>query len=279
MKRKRRFLRKAFEAYAARPEKERVARQTKSARKLAFAARDTFKPRKADKGQLVFVDTKGKREPGKANRKGYVIYVTKSGKKWLLREKKAKEPFRARQKSRLNLPAGARFKRAKEKFVKKRLVTIHRQEIVKGSGAISAGGAHDFSDKVSNKIAASVRKVAGSQASHRIFLVRFNALVKLPSGQIESISGDVPIEYPDHVAISSIGVQAWVRHKFYSFMARELAFAGYVSNGSANHIRRLAVNQNRSKDKWLDKRGEPWSGRNKEQVEIQKIEWKIEQAK
>lgn len=70
-----------------------------------------------------------------------------------------------------------------------------------------------------------------------------------------------------------------MRQKFYSFMARELAFAGYVSNGSANHIRRLSDNQSRERDEWKDRRGEPWSGRNKQQVEIIKIEWQIEQAK
>lgn len=277
--RKRVFLARAKAEFAARPEKQRLARLSKNARKAAYAARAAYKPRKADRGQLIFIDTTGRRDPSKKGRKGYAIYVTKTGKKWLLKEKRAKEPFRARTRSKLNLPAGSRLKAAKEKFERRRLVTVHRQAIVKGSGSATAGGAHDFSERVSDKIASSVKRVIGSQASHRIFQIEFNALVKLPSGQIEAISGQVPIEYPDHVAISVIGVRAWARHKFYSFLARELAFAGYVSNGSANHIRRLSDNSGKPRNQWKDKRGEPWSGRDKEQVEILKIEWKIEQAK
>lgn len=279
LKRKSNFLRRAYAEYAARPEKERLARESRRARKLAYDARENFKPRKKDRGQLVFIDTTGKREPGKANRKGYVIYVTRTGKKWLLREKKAKQPLKARTKSRVNLPAGARFRHAKEEFVRKRLLTVHQQAIVKGTGSVKAGGAHDFSNSVSDRIAASVKKVVGSQASHRIFVVEFMALVRLPSGEVQTISGSVPIEYPDHVAISNIGIRAWVRHKFYSFLARELAFAGYVTNGSANHIRRLKGNSKRTRGNWKDSRGELWSGRYKEQVELLKIEWKIEQAK
>lgn len=206
------------------------------------------------------------------------MYVTKTGKKWLIRQSGAK-PYASRTISELVLPSRANLRRATKDFQKKRLVRIGRtQTVVRRSGRISAGGAHDFNNKISDRIASSIRTALGAQASHRIFLIKFIALVQLPNGQTESIQGEVPIERPDHIAIRLAGIKNFVRQKFYSFMARELAFAGYVSNGSANHIRRLGANRGKPRDKWKDRRGEPWTGRNKTQVEILTIEWKIEQA-
>lgn len=259
--------------------------------KQAKAARSVFKPRKQDRGKIIFIGTQGQRNPTKKGRKGYVVYVTKTGKKWLIKRTKSTEPYRPRTLSQVIIPARANIRRAKKAFQSRRLVRVGGIEIVRQSGSVRTGGAHDFSETVSNKIAASLQRVLRGQASHRVFVVKFNALVKLPSGETRAISGQVDLEYADHVAIRTIGIRAYVRHKFYAELARELAFAGYVSNGSANHIRSLrnipdpdspgdtVDNADLEREEWLDKRGEAWTGRNKEQVEIQTIEWKIEQAK
>jgi hypothetical protein len=262
---------------------EKTARLNRLKRKAAVAARNKFKPRQGDRGKFVFVDTKGKANPQKKGRKGYAVYVTTTGKKWLQLEHKAKEPARARTRSKLLLPAGARLRKAKQKFTAARLVKVgqgkEERPLRKGFGTVNTGGTHDFNAGAVKRLAGQLRKYISNQASNRVYVVRFNALVKLPDGSTQAISGDVPIEYPDHAAISAIGVSAWVRHKFYAFMARELAYAGYVSAGSANHIRSLAVNQGKRRSQWKDSRGEPWAGRGKQQVEIQRIDWELEQAK
>jgi hypothetical protein len=257
---------------------QKAEKRARDKRATAINARATFKPTKKDRGKIIFVSTTGKRNPAKKGRKGYPVYVTKTGKKWLIKQQGA-EPFKPRTISELVLPSRANLKTKVSAFQKARLVKIGRQKtIVKLEGSVQAGGSWDFTNKVSDTIASSIKKALSGQRSHRVFLIKFVALVKLPNGSTESISGEVPIERPDHLAIKLAGIRNFVRQKFYSFMARELAFAGYVSNGSANHIRKLAGNKGKDRRHWKDRRGELWAGRQKQVVEILTIEWRIEQA-
>lgn len=272
-------FRNVAERLAFQRQQTQAARLARESQERAQSAKAAFKPRKSDRGKLVFIGTKGQRNPQGKGRKGYPVYVTRTGKKWLIKQRTEK-PFKARTLSELVLPARSNLRNAIRGFQERRLERIGKiRTITRRTGTVKTGGNHDFNEHAGNAVAKSIRDALAGQASHRIFLVKFNVLVKLPDGTTEAITGEVPIERADHIAIKLAGIRNFVRQKFYSFMARELAYTGYVSNGSANHIRSLAANKGKSRDKWVDKRGDLWAGRNKQQVEILTIEWKIEQAK
>lgn len=158
------------------------------------------------------------------------------------------------------------------------MVSKHRAQ-VKGKGQINVAGVNDFSETIVKKIALSIKKAIEGQASHRSFLITANILVKLPDGTTKVYQIQVPIARPDHISIKIGGLLNFVRKKFYAFMAKELAYDGFVSSGSANHIRRQNQNYGVTKGNWETKDGEAWRGQNSQIVHIETIEWKIEQIK
>lgn len=261
---------------------ERAARRKERAQyKLARQSVGTYKVRKADKGKLIMVGAGGNKDPQARGKKGYAVYVTTTGKKRLLRIP-AKEPFKARKLRTIadKLPIRRNLRRKIEAFQKKRLVTTAAGKgAIRGRSEIKLGGAWDFNNKAVTKLAKNLQKVVRAQRAFRVFNIHAYALIKLPGGGTESIEINVPIEKGDKDAIDLAGMENFIRQKFYAFLARQLAFHGLVSAGSANHIRSLAANQGMEKEEWVDKRGQPWAGADLEIVHILSLNWEIEQAK
>lgn len=260
---------------------QRQKRKEQLQRQIALAARIKFKARKKDRGNLVFVSTTGKRGAQNKGRKGFLIYVTSTGKKWLLRNAgRKKEIWKPRKLSDIEPPGTRTFKNKAKKFQAAKLVKVKQKKAVfKGGGSVESGGQWDFSDSVVSKIAKSIKKTIEAQASKRSFLISANVLVKKPDGSTMVYTFAVPIDKPDHISIRLGGIENFVRQKFYAFMARELQYDGYVTSGSANHVRRLVANKGLDKEDWTQGDGEKWRGNESETVVIQQIEWKIEQAK
>ena len=150
--------------------------------------------------------------------------------------------------------------------------------VVKGSGKLKSRGQFDFNDKLVDKFAKGIKKTIQGQRSHRKFLITAMVLVRRQDGTDKAYTVEVPIEKADHVAIEIGGIRNFVRQKFYAFMARELAFDGFVSTGSANHIRRLKENKGKKRKDWT-KDGQVWEGHDYETVRILTIEYRIEQIK
>lgn len=245
-------------------------------KKRALAAVKSFRVKKADRGKFVLLTPKGKRGASLKGRKGYLVYVSKAGKKSLQRVSKDFKPKKATDISAplwRNLKASQEFEHAKlEK-------TAGGKAIVKGRGSIAVSGVNDFSDKVVAKMAASLKRTIEGQASHRSFLISANVWIVLPDGTDRVYSFVVPIAKADHIAIKIGGLLNFVRHKFYAFMARELAFDGYVTSGSANHVRRLKENKGLEVGDFTTRDGNMWRGNESDIVRIKLIEWQIEQAK
>ncbi len=262
---------------------QRQARIERQQRHKAEIARDTYKPRKQDRGKLLMIGTQGQKRPQDKGRRGYLVYVTKTGKKWLVKQRGVKEPYRARTLRDIEAPATRNLGRAAKQFQRSRRVFVsHHRAAVKGRGELTPGkksGGNDFNDKVVSKLAKGIKKTIDAQASHRSFLVSAMVLIQLPDGSTHVVNVEVPIDKPDHIAIRLAGIQNFVRQKFYAFMARELAYLGYVTSGSANHIRRLKANQGKPRNKWVDGRGDAWQGRKSDTVKIINIEWRMEQIK
>lgn len=262
-------------------ERQRVAASQERLQAQADKAKRSFRARKADYGKLVFVGINGKRNPQSKGRKGYLVYVTKGGKKQLVKSQGQKGIIRAVRISNADVPIRRNItKNAPKEFQASRRVMVSKHRaVVKGEGSIGIKGVNDFSETVVKKIARSIKKAIEGQASKRSFLISANVLVSLPDGQTRVYQVQVPIARPDHIAIKLGGIVNFVKKKFYAFMAKEMAYDGYVSSGSANHISRQNQNYGVSKGNWETKDGEAWRGQDSEIVHIESIEWKIEQIK
>jgi hypothetical protein len=109
----------------------------------AQSARNAYKPRKKDRGKIVLIGTKGQKDPQLKGRKAYTVYVTKTGKKWLLKVPGAKEPYKPRKLSEIELPVRKNLRKAQSVFQASRRVYVSQHKAaVKGKGRIdiSSGG-------------------------------------------------------------------------------------------------------------------------------------------
>ncbi len=262
---------RALKILAKQREREREEKLQKRAQK----AINKFRPRKAERNKIVFIGTTGKRDAANKGRKGYMVYVDKRGKKKIIPD--SKTGFKSNKLAEVNIPLKKNLKRVTRDFVETRRKLISTgKRIVKTSGSVKPKGAFDFSDKVVSKISASLKKAFDSQVSQRRFLMNALVTVKRPNGTTKTYSVQVPVAKPDHLAIKVGGMDNFIRQKFYAFLAKELAFDGFVTSGSANHVRRLAENEGQDRGEWT-KDGEVWEGHDYDTVKIIEIEWKVEQ--
>lgn len=263
-------------------ERQRAARKERLAKQKALVARDQYKPRKKDRGKFVLIGTQGQKDPQNKGRKGYLLYVTKTGKKWLVKQTGRKGQYVPRKLRDIAPPSRRNLRNAAKAFdaAKLEIVSKGKQSAIKGRGSVSGGsGGYDFSDAVVSKIAKSLKKTIEAQRSKRSFLITAMVLVRLGDGTTETIQVQLPIDKADHISIKLGGLINFVRQKFYAFMARELAYHGYVTTGSSNHIRRLPENEGQEREDWVDKTGKPWVGSDLNTVRIISIDWIVQQAK
>lgn len=257
--------------------KQRKQRGENQRRKKAESARDKYKVRKQDLGKIVMIGTKGQRNPQAKGRKGYLVYVTKSGKKWILKTRK-NGGYKPTSFSDIEAKMEGKLKEKKKEFRAAKLKQITEGNVAKISASVKSSGPWDFNDKMVDKMAKDLKRGIESQRSHRRFVIDALVLIKLPDGTEQTIPVAVDIAKPDHVAIRLGGIRNFISKKFYAFMAQQLAMYGYVSSGSANHIRRLEENADAEEGEYLDNRGEDWAGNDAQVVRIQRIDWKLLQA-
>ena len=264
------------------------SRKQSQQKQQAVLARDKFKPGKKQRGQIVFIGVNGQKTARSKGRKGYLIYVTKTGKKWLLKQQSKRGAYKPRKFAEIQPNNNPALRKQTAKFQKSKLVTIGKGiSAVKGSGKVDIRGQWDFSDKVVSTIAKSIKKTVEGVASHRVFNIKVMVLFENIDGLLETTSFNVPIEKPDHIDISIDAMQNFVSKKFYAFLAQQLAFMGYVTSGSSNHVKSLSVNKGKDRSEWRkpyeDDKGRlrlmDWKGSDMDTVHIKKIEWQLEQVK
>ena len=225
------------------------------------------------------IGVKGQKNPQNKGRKGFLAYVTKTGKVWILKGRK-KDPYKARKMRELE-PEGSNraLRKAAKKFDEAKLVLTKRgKPVVRGRGKVLPGAGFEFSDNVVSTIAKDLKNAIEAQQSRRSFNVRINTLVELPDGTKRVYETSVPIDKQDRQAVEIGGVKNFVRQKVYCFLARQLQFDGFVSQGSANHVRRLSANKNKERGEWIQRDGSKWRGNESAVVKISAMEYKIEQA-
>jgi hypothetical protein len=258
--------------------RQKAAETEKRQRKAAVHAKAAFKATRKDRGKVIMITGSGARDAQKRGKRGLLVYVTKKGKKILVKHQGA-EPYKTRKLTSLKPPIGGYKGKAVKKFELDRRVMVseHRAQI-RAKGEVKTGGAYDFTDKASDKIAKSLQKLfnKGPQ-SHRQYFIEGLALIKAKDGKMRTIPFGLPIDKPDHLHIKLAGMQNFVRKKFYAFMASELGRLGFVTAGSTNFIRRLPDNEGLPREEWTDRSGGEWGGAELETVNLQSIEWRIEQ--
>ncbi len=262
--------------------RQQRARLSADDKKRAIKSRNKFRPRKSDRGKILLISPAGKRNP---KGKGLPIYVTKSGKKWLLKQPTSR-PYKAGRKRDINLPLRKTLRNASREFQKAKLVkTGGGRSVQRGHGkVITRKRSQDFRQSVVEKIAKSLKKTIEGQASQRSFLIEVNLLLRHSDGTTSATSFSLPIDKADHISIRLGGLRNFVQQKFYAFLARALQYIGFISAGSAAHIKRV-TGEEVDEEVWAQYHSDAghnvpsWSAPRFEVVKIEQIEWRIKQAK
>lgn len=263
-----------------------VARETRAAlQRRADLARDKFRPRKSDRGRIIFVGVNGQRDPNRKGRKGYLVYVTTQGHKQLVyvrtREGERRVPA-PRKISAVEIPFTRRLAKASKTFEQSRTVfTAGKPQTLQKGGARAetrAGLRFNKGSRTVNKLSRDLGRVFKRHAGHRVYNIRIEAGIRLPDGRLHRIEFETGIAKADRIAVAKGGLDNFVTRKVYAAMARQLAFLGYVTAGSANHVRRLAENEGSEQSEWTQ-HGEDWGGQDLEIVWLESIHWEIDQAK
>lgn len=270
------------EALSAQLARQKAQEREAKAQRVAQQAANAFRPRKSEHGKIVFIGTKGQRGASSKGRSGYFAKVTKNGKKRLL--KQVTHGYRATKKSEASIPERKAGKKAYAEFIRQQRVTVgsgsEQQPVTKTKGKASGmRKGHDFDSTVINKIASSLGKAANGQASQRSFAIEVRAEIEVPGEGNRYIEFATQARFPDHLKISAHWVRELVRRQLYGHLSRQLSYYGYVSSGSANHIRSLPINRGKKRENWKTKTGERWQGAGKDTVRIISLDWQIQQAK
>jgi hypothetical protein len=295
----------ADEKAAALAELERLQRREKSALIRKFSDRENkfraaikvFRPRKSERGKIVFIGVKGGRDAGAKGRKGYAVYITKGGKK---------KPIRQLKGGRLATPAARQLSsidvsRVRNKAAKKQFLIAKANKIAAGaiknvpttakvrdakkriipaggtiySGAIPARSFYSGSAAV-DEMAQRLKTALNSQRSKKTFLVTVGLVVKTADGQLRFFSTQRRINRQDYQRADAADLKQFFGREVYAFLAREMSAAGLVTTGSAAHIARLKQNKGKARSKWT-KGGFLWQGHDHQDATVVKVEYRFDQ--
>lgn len=282
-----RFAKQKLQEKAERKAKsqKREARKTIQRAKLALK---NFKPSKKDAGKLIFISPGGKRNPhqhgGKKSkdgkrtydRKGYLVYVNKNGKKELI--KQHRHGYKTSSFSNVQPPLASKYSDSRRKIYEARTARNKRgKAIVLGRGSIvPATKKASFTDAVVDKFSDAIQGQLDKIRGQKRFNIR--VMIKL-SGIDEPVIALIPIDKPDNASIEKAGTRNFVKQKLYAHISSDLAKAGFVTMGSSNHIRSLPWNDGKPRNKWEARPGVKWDRWNKDIVTVDVFEWIFEKNK
>lgn len=269
------------EAKALQTQLQRLAKQKFKAESAVKKFRATAKKYR---NTFQFINTSGKLQNQKG-KKGFLVYINTKGKKQLIESK----DFKLKKISSLKLPGKTKAQvKARKLFRYSRLeltgkVKTKNIEALRAKAQVISAQKtakfisrkNDF-DPVVKVLGDDLSKVFKRHKSKRRYVIEAFISVKLPEdNEVKIYEISVDISKADHIAIDAGGVENFLRQKFYAELAQQLAFDGYVTTGSANHVRKLPENFGKEQDEWT-KAGIPWQGRHDtEQVLIKSIQWRI----
>lgn len=256
----------------AQGKKQQIARARDAVKKLRV--------KKADRGKLLFISVNGKRNPHhkKITRKGYLVYVTKNGTKKLVKQNKY--GYKATSFPNLRLPLNPHLAKQREKILLARRKLNLKKRVLrpKAHGTIIPDDPkHSWASDVVEKFFGVVEDYLETQRTEKTFLLSI-AIKAREIPQILTVVIDV--DGHDFERLETYEDQAdWLMRTFWADISSKLASYGFVSSGSAAHIKALRRNHGKPMDQWEVKDGGLWDRRHKDIITIEAFEWKIEAVK
>lgn len=274
---------------------------------LASAARDRFRPRKAERGGIVMVGRDGKRLPPGSKRKGIPVRVYRTGRKVLFVRRQVKNPYALRPADNIKFPSGKNFRKVVKEFQIKRLKQVGGTKLIRASKArkLEASEAEklainkgekvtpgEFSERIHPKrgkafdermvsaLAKSIKRAVGTQKRKAVYLITALAEVDGEFGR-DVVQIQFSLGRSEQFFFSQ-SPKHFIKNAFYAVFAQELAYLGYITSGSANHIRRV-TGKEVTLDVWEDYhnrkgRAMTWQGEDFNVVDLISLEWKIERT-
>jgi hypothetical protein len=279
--------------FARQKEKERSAKLGK----LVRGAFSKFRPKKSERGSIVFINRSGKRD--RSGKVGYAVHITRTGKKRVVRQYdrksgKVERVPKARKISSIDVS------RVRNKKAQKIFLQAHVNKVAAGSlrkirrsgkvssakdGKIDSTGTRfagsgkyrriDIGSEAAQTIGKELVKAFRSVRSGRDFLVTFGIHVK-KGNQRYWFETSRRIVRRDKQTLLLSEARAFVGREIYAFIARQLLAEGLVMRGSAQFISRLEENKGKKRKDWT-KDGFEWGGAGAEDVTIENVEWRFDQ--
>ncbi len=277
--------------------KQRQAARERRLAKNLRSAFGKFRPKKSERGSVVFINRAGQR--GRSGRVGYGVYVDTKGKKHIIRQYDRK----SRKIERVPAPrkvSAIDVSRVRNKGAKKKFLQAHVNPVAAGSlrkirskiketrgsaGHVPADGtrfagksrANSFwtGSEIVKKIGGELLKAFRTTKSNKDFLVTLGIHVK-KGRQRWFFSTQRRIARKDAQPVTLTEIKQFLGHEIYAFIATELLAEGLVMAGSAAYISRLKENKKKKREDWT-KDGFEWGGAGAEDVEVTNVEWRFDQ--
>ena len=260
------------------------AKDEKQARQLRKVI-GRLRPRKGERGKVVFIGKDGQRLQGNGKRVGYAVYIDRRGKKQVVRgydrvKHRVERVAKARRLSEIDI-SRVRSKRAKREFLR-----AHSHELARGiTPAQSRYGYRrnfrriDAQSQFTEFAARELLKILRSQQSlERNLALQIGIYCDTPNGaeffetQIDALPGDLRKAKIETLSLERI--KTFFGRQVYAFIAAELSARGFVMSGSAQFVQRLPENQGKARARWT-KGGHHWQGIGKAEVQIKSVEWRF----
>ena len=258
-----------------------------------------FRPKKADRGKIVFIGRNGGRDADKRGRVGYAVYIDTKGRKKPVRsyDRKSKklEKIPTPKKIQSIDVSRVRSKRAKKQFIEVKLNKVasgflnkipanrklkksEKIKLPESGTRYNGGGKFNRIDRGSEgckKIAKELTLAINRQRGKKDFLVTIGISIKSASGERLWITTQRRVARRDSQTATEAEMREFIGREVYAFLARELVDRGLVTKGSAQFIRRLP--ENKKKKSGFTKEGFLWAGNGAELCEIESVQWRFDQ--
>lgn len=244
-----------------------------------------FKPRKRERGSVVFIGREGSRLAAHKGRTGYAVYVDRKGRKHPVRQfdrqhLRVERVPRPRKVSEIDI-SRVRSKRAKKKFLEAHTNEISRGQTFENSryGFRRNFRRIDIESEFAEYAASELLKILHQQKSQdRNLALQIGVYAETPNGneffetQLDSLPGDLRKAKLETISLDRL--REFFGKQVYAFIAAEMAARGFVTAGSANYVKRLPENKGKARDKWT-KAGHHWQGIGKQEIKIKSVEWRF----
>jgi hypothetical protein len=212
------------------------------------------------------------------NAKGYLVYVNKNGKKELVKQNKY--GYKATSFPNLKLPSAPKFTQSRQKILlarrKKTLSGRTKKPLLSGQ-IVPNDPKNSFASDVVQEFLDTIEEALTKRRGEKKFVLEL-AIKARELPQPIQIAIDL-----DGFEFERINYEEekfdWLMRTIWREISNTLAAFGFVTSGSANHIRALGINKGKPKEKWLTRDGEVWERRHKEIITIEVFEWKVDEVK